>query len=330
MEDSLECYGMHENANTTFQMQETTALLNTVILTQPRASGGGGDASSDDTVIALADEIEEKLPSLLDVEEAGATTFVVNDEGIMDSIGTVLSQEVFKFNRLLRTMSRSLSDIKKAIKGLILMSSDLDKMYDSFMFNKVPALWEVVAYPSLKPLAAWVIDLINRVDFMRQWLLNGQPDYFSLPAFFFPQGFLTGALQKHARKYQIAINSLDFSFQVLDKEVEDIEEGPEDGIIVHGLWMEGARWQREEVSLAEAIPGEMFSKVPPIHFIPHVNYKAAKDQYSCPVYKTSVRAGMLSTTGMSTNFVISVELPTQASPDKWVFMGTAMLLNLDF
>lgn len=49
---------------------------------------------------------------------------------------------------------------------------------------------------------------------MRKWLTDGQPPCFWLPGFFFPQGFLTGVLQVHARKYMIPIDTLAFQFSV--------------------------------------------------------------------------------------------------------------------
>jgi len=77
-------------------------------------------------------------------------------------------------------------------------------------------LWEKVAYPSLKPLASWIEDLKKRVEFMRTWLESGNPPCFWLSGFYFPQGFITGVLQTHARKYEIAIDHLSFSFRILD------------------------------------------------------------------------------------------------------------------
>ena len=47
--------------------------------------------------------------------------------------------------------------------------------------------------------------------------------------------------------------------------------------------------------------------------------------YKCPVYKTSQRAGELSTTGHSTNFVLYLDLNTEEEPDHWVRRGVAML-----
>lgn len=84
-------------------------------------------------------------------------------------------------------MTESLRDIRKAIKGMIVMSSDLDAMYTSFLNNQLPRIWERASFASLKSLGSWVADLIFRVKFMRTWLLNGEPNAFPLPVFFFPQ-----------------------------------------------------------------------------------------------------------------------------------------------
>lgn len=79
---------------------------------------------------------------------------------------------------------------------------------------QVPQIWAKVAYPCLKPLGSWFKDYLRRVAFMRTWLTEGQPSCFWLPGFFFPQGFLTGVLQVHARKYTIPIDTLAFQFSV--------------------------------------------------------------------------------------------------------------------
>lgn len=81
---------------------------------------------------------------------------------------------------------------------------------------QVPDLWSRFAYPCLKPLGSWFKDYLRRIDFLRSWLTTGQPDCFWLPGFFFPQGFLTGVLQMHARKHCIPIDSLAFQFAVTD------------------------------------------------------------------------------------------------------------------
>ncbi|CAM9848246.1 unnamed protein product, partial [Choristocarpus tenellus] len=179
-------------------------------------------------------------------------------------------------------------------------------MYTSFMNNQVPALWSNVSFASLKTLASWNKDLIFRVAFMRKWLQEGQPACFPLPVFFFPQGFMTGTLQTYARKYQVAIDTLNYRFNVMTEDPSDIKEAPEDGIYCHGLWLEGARWDRDDWRLRESRSGEMYMLLPLIHFIPAVGHKTASTDYACPVYKTAERKGVLSTTGMSTNFVIAV------------------------
>jgi hypothetical protein len=63
-------------------------------------------------------------------------------------------------------------------------------------------------------MASWIKDFHARIAFLRSWLTLGPPASFWLPGFFFPQGFMTGVLQMHARKYSIPIDSLKFGFKV--------------------------------------------------------------------------------------------------------------------
>ena len=63
---------------------------------------------------------------------------------------------------------------------------------------------------------------------------------------FFPQGFLTGVLQTHARRHQIAIDELAFSFKILEAEDKgEIDHQPKDGVYIYGCFMDGARYNRD-------------------------------------------------------------------------------------
>ena len=78
--------------------------------------------------------------------------------------------------------------------------------------------------------------------------------------------------------------------------------------------------------LADSLPKRHTEPLPVVHFLPTMNEHMRDDgHYECPLYKTAARAGALSTTGQSTNFVVAVHLPTHEPPDHWVRMGTALL-----
>jgi len=305
-------------------------VVETILSIQPRLATAAGGLSPDEIVLALSKDILERLPELLDKKMGSKELFQQNEQGLIPSLSTVLLQEMEKFNKLLVVMRKSLIDIDQAIKGFIVMSATLDSMYLKLQNNQVPDNWSKVAYLSLKPLGSWFMDLIERIAFMDDWLKNGNPLSYWMPGMFYPQGFMTGVLQTHARQYKIAIDKLGFAFEILPAEkAEDIEERPEDGVYIHGLFIDGARFDRQNHIIADQQPAKMFETMPVILFKPVEDYKADPEDYQAPLYKTSVRAGVLSTTGQSTNYIINVSIPTKDPPAIWVQRAAALLCMLN-
>jgi len=204
------------------------------------------------------------------------------------------------------------------------------------------------AYPSLKPLASWVIDLIQRVEFVQSWVDNGIPSVFWISGFFFPQAFLTGTLQNFARKNVVSIDTVSFgfqvrnsrskkkdfhlkSFQVMKDAAKDLTQAPADGCYIRGLFVEGARWDSALHALGESRPKELFTDMPTIWLQPEQNRQVLSSGiYMCPVYKTLTRAGTLSTTGHSTNFVFTIEIPSSKSQKYWIKRGVALICALNY
>eukprot|EP00878_Enallax_costatus_P015185 GHUV01015897.1.p1 GENE.GHUV01015897.1~~GHUV01015897.1.p1 ORF type:complete len:755 (+),score=209.16 GHUV01015897.1:720-2984(+) len=327
---SPEIFGLHDNADITCQQAETYGLLGTLLGLQPRSSSGGGAGNSQEEIVGrLAQGILDKLPAAFDVEAVSAqypTTY-------KESMNTVLAQEAIRYNALLAVINSSLKATLKALKGLVVMSPDLEKVVNSLYDNQVPEAWAAKAYPSLKPLSSWVTDLLERLAFIQDWVANGTPAVYWISGFFFPQAFLTGTLQNYARKYALPIDTVSFGFQVMDDldSGSSCTTGPEDGCYIRGLFMEGARWDSHEHQLAESWPKELFTETPVVWLKPQQHrVKPTEGIYDCPVYKTLTRAGTLSTTGHSTNFIMMLELSTSVDPSHWIDRGVALFTALAF
>jgi dynein heavy chain len=81
--------------------------------------------------------------------------------------------------------------------------------------------------------------------------------------------------------------------------------------------------------LAESDPKVLFTKHAHMWFKPIITTDQKEyPHYKCPLYRTSERRGVLATTGHSSNFVITLRIPSDRPETHWTKRGVAGLLSL--
>ena len=91
------------------------------------------------------------------------------------------------------------------------------------------------------------------------------------------------------------------------------------------------KWDEDKVWLDESEPKILYMKCSRVWFKPWKPEDFKTDTFTdTPIYKTSIRKGVLMTSGHSTNFVLLLRMPTRLAPNYWVkrgviiFLGTAL------
>ncbi|KAG7211512.1 hypothetical protein KM043_010780 [Ampulex compressa] len=343
-----EIFGMHENANITYQLKETQFVINTIMEVQPKESTATEGKSSSDIAYEIADMVMDRICLKIDPDTCHPLHLRKDSAGRMPSLTTVLLHEVDRYNILLEKIHTSMENLQRAIKGFVVMSEELENVFTALVNNQVPKMWHNVnVYPSLKSLASWIRNLELRTDFIEVWLTDSKPVSFWISGLSFPQGFLTGMLQTYARRHNTPIDhlKLDFGPTKVMLDQEEIEaahreegkevtkaykglEAPRDGVLIHGLFIDAGRWDFRFMILVDANRGEMNPPFPVIHINPVLQLPEDDSRYVCPLYKTNIRAGVLSTTGHSTNFVLALLVPSARRQSYWVLKGTALLIEI--
>lgn len=137
-EETPEAFGLHPNADITLQLKESRDLMDVLVSIQPRDAGASGGLTNDEIVEQMSADFAYRLPDPLNPADAHPSVF----EGAADgngenTLGVFLGQELVRFNKLISVMDKSLKELQKAIKGLVVMSSELEKTHECFLFQQV-------------------------------------------------------------------------------------------------------------------------------------------------------------------------------------------------
>jgi dynein heavy chain len=337
MDEDPQVFGLHPNAMITAETSQAKSFMDTVISVQPRVGGGGGGKTPQEIVLDMVREFAKVVPGSLNKRDAHPDTYRQTEEGGMISLGVFHGQETDRFNDLIAKVKLSFAMLDKAIQGLVVMSADYEEMFNAFLIQSTPKMWSKVTYPCLKPLNSWMVDFVDRVAFMRRWLVGGAPASFWVPCFYFPQGFMTAAMQVHARKTRIPIDTLKFWSEptLIEDGTSDDVQPQENGVNIHGMFLQGCGWNFAGQQMKESDKDILFVLFPVLWLNPVLNSEFAEKmksstRYECPLYKTSERKGTLSTTGHSTNWITWFQLPTDMSDQAhWIRRGVALLCMLD-
>ncbi|KAM4687754.1 dynein axonemal heavy chain 5 [Discoglossus pictus] len=315
--DTPEVFGLHTNADITYQSKLAKDVLDTILSIQPKDSSSGGGETREAIVARLADDMLEKLP-------ADYIPFEVKERlkkmGLFQPMNIFLRQEIDRVQRVISLVRTTLTDLKLAIDGTIIMSENLRDALDCMYDARIPARWKKSSWES-STLGFWFTELLERNRQFHSWIFESRPNCFWMTGFFNPQGFLTAMRQEITRANKgWALDSVVLCNEVTKWMKDDITTPPTEGVYVFGLYLEGAGWDRRNMKLIESKPKVLFEMMPVIRI--YADNTTVKDTrfYSCPIYKKPVRTDL--------NYIAAVDLKTVQQPEHWILRGVALLCDV--
>ncbi|XP_025115333.1 dynein heavy chain 5, axonemal-like isoform X4 [Pomacea canaliculata] len=315
--DKPEIFGLHSNADITYQTKTSEAVLTSILNIQPKDSGGMGGETRESVVYNMCTDMEGKLPPPYVSHEVVAC---LKRMGILQPMNIFLRQEIDRMNKVIKTVSATLKDLKLAIDGTIIMSENLTDALDSIYDARIPSIWLRMSWES-STLGFWFTELIDRNLQFCTWCFKGRPKIFWMTGFFNPQGFLTAMRQEVTRAHKgWALDNVILQNQVTKMMKDEVRTEPVEGVYVYGLYLEGAGWDRRYSKLVESRNKILSEIMPVIHIFANNTASSESSHYVCPIYKKPRRTDL--------TFVATVTLRSSQHSDRWILRGVALLCDI--
>nr|XP_046243361.1 dynein axonemal heavy chain 10 [Scatophagus argus] len=316
-----EVLGLHSNAEIGYYTQAAKDMWTHLIDLQPQTDESGGSISRDEYISQVAQDIQNKLPKLFDLD-------VIRKKIGMEISPTsvVLLQELERFNKLVVRMKHSLAELQRALAGEVGMSSELDEVARALFNGHIPAIWKKLAPDTLKSLGNWMGHFKRRYEQYSLWVDEGEPKVMWLSGLHIPESYLTALVQAACRKNGWPLDLSTLYTEVTQYRSEDeVSDRPGQGCFVSGLYLEGADWDTEKGCLVRSKPKVLVVELPILRVIPiEARHLRLQNTLRTPVYTTSLRRN-----AMGVGLVFEADLFTTLHISHWVLQGVCLCLNAE-
>jgi len=333
--EPTELFGLHSNAEIDFRTTQSLEILRTIHHMSP--SSNIGSNANDEECKEDKDEVqspqhvaENMLNDILECIEISSEdeSYFDIDEitNMMDGeqktpYQNVFLQECEMMNTLISCILSSLKELERGFAGELNMSDSMESLMMSLYDNRVPAKWETLSWPSKRNLGGWISNLQDRLQQLSMWASdpNEVPHCTWISGLINPQSFLTAVMQVAAQEKGMELDKLMIVTECTKLEYGQINTHSREGCYIHGLSLEGARWDRESGTIERSRAKEMFSALPVVVVKAVPIDEVRGGVYKCPVYKTQHRGP---------TYVFDAQLRTKQPASRWIMGGVALIMDV--
>lgn len=122
LDESPEVFGLHENANISYETALVNNFIDTILMMQPRVAGSKTAATPEQIVTKLCEDFLEILPEDMAWDRCHPDTKKEIKPDVMNSLGVFVKQEMERFNKLAKEVKKNLKSLINALKGTEVMS----------------------------------------------------------------------------------------------------------------------------------------------------------------------------------------------------------------
>jgi len=321
--DSAEILAVHPYNLQTAQLDQAASMIRMLLAMRPLQVTVAPARPAVGTRTQDLLEVLAKVAADLPPVDAFQITRPTGQDG---AVTAFLLAECGRCEAFLAFLRESMEKLQAHGQGLGAHDLESAECLSSLLAGKVPQHWVNNGYPTALPVASWLVHLRRRVEFLRVWYSKGvDPPCHDISHYFSPLGFLLAVRRAASRRTGVPVDEVTLIHQVesLISDPADLLGSQAEGVLTLGCFLQGARWDIHTHRL-EFAPGEAFSALPAIRFVPMVGAAPNTNiyTYACPLYRTCRGPGPR---GATRQPVSMIDLNTVVPPEIWILEEVSLV-----